>query len=528
VPCDGADPVPETCNGLDDDCDGLTDEGTCDDGNVCTADSCTGLQCGYKSLFGPCDTDGDACTWQYCAAGSCLVTSKKSCDDGKPCTGDVCDPKTGACSYVPLDGKACEDGNLCTKPDTCVAGDCQPGATLLCDDANPCTMEICTPGTGQCSVKPVSFGVPCSDGNACTSGDTCNGQGSCAAKAVNCDDGNPCTTDGCVAQSGCTHVPANGLPCDDGWACTKGELCQDGACKPKVGVGCNDGDPCTADTCDLAKGCINTKLSGPCDDGNACSVGETCATGFCAGGKAVNCDDANPCTNDGCDGKTGCTHAANPLPCNDGNLCTVGDVCTGGSCVPGKAPNCEDGLACTADTCDKATGGCVHTPDPKLCDDGNVCTLDACLVPGGCKHDKIEKCCGGVECKTDEECIVYPDTVAPFCAKKCNSGVDCPGSCCFMTYKTKHCLTKAFQNMCCGTSETWETEKNPYACGVGGKGSCVNYPNKKPPYYPSNNPHCDMPCKVASDCPGSCCGTTTLGNFLCVAPDYKDKFCPGF
>ncbi|MFH1532525.1 MAG: hypothetical protein ABIK09_17515 [Pseudomonadota bacterium] len=37
--CDAAEAAAETCNGVDDDCDGVTDEETCDDGNPCTEDA---------------------------------------------------------------------------------------------------------------------------------------------------------------------------------------------------------------------------------------------------------------------------------------------------------------------------------------------------------------------------------------------------------------------------------------------------------------------------------------------------------
>jgi hypothetical protein len=44
---------------------------------------------------------------------------------------------------------------------------------------------------------------------------------------------------------------------------------------------------------------------------------------------------------------------------------------------------CEDDNTCTADSCDPATGGCLHANllDGQLCTDGNLCTTgDACLA----------------------------------------------------------------------------------------------------------------------------------------------------
>ena len=38
-----------------------------------------------------------------------------------------------------------------------------------------------------------------------------------------------------------------------------------------------------------------------CDNGLYCNIGETCQVGVCTGGSARNCDDGEPCTTDSCD-----------------------------------------------------------------------------------------------------------------------------------------------------------------------------------------------------------------------------------
>ncbi|MSP91523.1 MAG: hypothetical protein EXR79_06940 [Myxococcales bacterium] len=96
---------------------------------------------------------------------------------------------------------------------------------------------------------------------------------------------------------------------------------------------CDDGDPCTQDGC-TAGSCSTLPSAGtPCDDGDACSVGDSCKGGVCAAGPATSCDDGNACTADGCVAGKGCVHVAAPGPCDDGKLCTAGDVCTGEACV---------------------------------------------------------------------------------------------------------------------------------------------------------------------------------------------------
>jgi Dictyostelium (slime mold) repeat len=69
---------------------------------------------------------------------------------------------------------------------------------------------------------------------------------------------------------------------------------------------------------------------------------------------ATQCDDGNPCTQDGCDGH-GCTHS--PTDCNDGDECTVDSCEPDSGCVyePSTDPVCadydEDGVPDDEDNC---------------------------------------------------------------------------------------------------------------------------------------------------------------------------------
>ena len=67
--------------------------------------------------------------------------------------------------------------------------------------------------------------------------------------------------------------------------------------------------------------------------GVARPVGSRCDIGAVeASCPATPCDDGNPCTDDSCGPGGDCVHAANTLPCDDGDPCTAGDLCSGGSC----------------------------------------------------------------------------------------------------------------------------------------------------------------------------------------------------
>jgi len=130
-----------------------------------------------------------------------------------------------------------------------------------------------------------------------------------------------------------------------------------------------------------------------CDDGNL-DNGDCCDAACQYDGPGSFCSpDANPCTNDVCNGSGGCVHPNNTNPCDDGSDCTTGDVCGGGSChgafVAG-GTTCDDFDPCTVgDQCDGA-GTCAPgtgTFDCGACMEcvgGFGCSAVG-LIPSSCK-----------------------------------------------------------------------------------------------------------------------------------------------
>lgn len=123
---------------------------------------------------------------------------------------------------------------------------------------------------------------------------------------------------------------------------------------PCVGAGdCNDGDACTADTCE-AGSCAHALMV--CDDEVGCTD-DTCVAGNCVftPNNADCADDGLFCNGvESCDVQSGCVSSGDP--CSVGELCDeMMDSC--GECIADA--DCDDGLDSTFDTCE--SGGCVFT-----------------------------------------------------------------------------------------------------------------------------------------------------------------------
>ncbi len=270
--CDDGNP----CTGNNRCAAGVCGTGTalaCDDGNACTTDRCDpGSGCAHDPAEGPCE-DGNPCTTgDTCNAGVCEAGAPDPCEDGNDCTDDFCDRQTG-CGHTP-NTAFCEDGIPCTSGDRCEGGQCQPGANIC-----GCTVDA------DCA--PFQTGDPCQGTLICVD-DECVPD---PATVPTCPPtGDPCQVNTCQAGTGdCAIEPArNGTPCDDANACTPNDSCQAGTCLGSGTTPCNDGDPCTEDSCDPTEGCVTTPIV-PC--------GPVCGDGGCTGGETCeDCpDDCGPC-----------------------------------------------------------------------------------------------------------------------------------------------------------------------------------------------------------------------------------------
>ena len=434
----------EKCNGLDDDCDGLTDEDICADDNACTVDKCLAEfeVCAHDAVKDdtPCD-NGQKCNGpDYCQGGVCLPGPATNCNDGNPCTTDSCDKVKNACNNKPVaDGTNCSDGSACTLGDQCGKGLCLPGSVTKCDDQNDCTTDACDPKKG-CS-NTLADGKKCEDGNACTVDDVCKAGKCGGGKDKACPNGKPCDLVTCHPTTGKCGLEAkkDGDGCIDSEPCMTGKACKSGKCEGGKKKDCNDGKLCTKDFCNPTGGgtCqhINTPDGAACDDGDACTTGDTCQKLKCMT-KTKDCVDKNPCTTDACDPKLGCTFKNNANYCEDGNKCTEKDKCKAGKCTAGVTKDCGDGKECTVDICFPKSGVCSNDAsklEGKPCKgDNDACTVgDKCSF-GKCVIGKATKCKDNDPCTLD---LCDPKT-AKCSYKKQGAGAACnDGSLC--TYKDK-------------------------------------------------------------------------------------------
>ena len=424
----------------------------CEDGNSCTTDTCQDMRCVHATApnGSACTDDGNACTSDTCSSGSCSHPARANgtacTDDGNDCTLDTC--SAGACTHpAVVNGTACaDDGNVCTA-DACSNGACfhpaVPDSRPCPEDDDPCTRDEC--------INTVCAHPARAVGDFCSTRDICNADGECVPyeclRDSDCNDGNTCTTDTCVLHM-CDHDNIGDIPCGDRMACDWNRNCLPVDCN--TDADCDDGNVCTTEVC-TANTCVrnNLELGTECGPDLICSPGAVCAPADC-GGDLGTCDDGNPCTHETCvfrhcfrgtfdpgfvcgeglvcNEETECVpvECDTDVDCDDGNECTfalcqnhlcgdqfvdLGHSCgddptmecgPGAVCVPREctfSSDCDDGNECTRETC--ALGHCFQgeTGEGELCGDNGVCNDIEICVPIQCSTDA--ECDDGKICSTD-------------------------------------------------------------------------------------------------------------------------------
>ncbi len=242
---------PETCNGIDDNCNGTTDEGS----TLCAA----GFVCDQGNCVHACNGGEFACSMGLVcnANGFCVdpLCATMTCPAGSVCHGGVC--------RAPCDGVTCPFGTVC-RVDHCV----DPCATVTCPSGQSCDAGVCRQA---CTCLPCAGGLSCDMASGvcfdaacasttCGAGMHCEG-GTCLddCAGATCPPGQMCTAGACVADA-CATI-----------TCPTGQTCVAGTCiDPCAGVTCGAGQICVRGTC-MADACA----------GVTCAGGSHCVSGTC-------------------------------------------------------------------------------------------------------------------------------------------------------------------------------------------------------------------------------------------------------
>jgi len=352
-------PSDTTCDGLDDDCDGSVDDeadcscatpADCDDANPCTTDECgTDLRCRIAAL-----ADGAACPGGTCCARACVGTDA-----------EVCNGRDDDCDGTVDEGFACPAGEPVACTTSCgsagigmCSAACLPPAGALC----PAPAEACNGADDDCDGA-------CDDGFDCCAGaaEACT-TGTGAAGVRNC--GGDCSLGPCLASSDpCNGADDNGdTACDEGFACCAGasesRACTcggsesrscDGACNWGGWSGCPGGDCSPGSSEDCTTGC---GLTGSRTCRSDCSWGrcDPPATAYrCPTSGAVYAD-AGSCG-------ARCTETASCDCSTSSEYFRVPSGYNGScECAPGDPADCECMSLCFSGSCPCASSTSVASP----------------------------------------------------------------------------------------------------------------------------------------------------------------------
>jgi len=428
--CTAREPAAETCNGVDDDCNGFVDEGVTPPTEPCQVENDFGV-CGGEWT---CDGEGG---WTCDAATPAAETCNYQDDD---CDGDTdedfvdevsgqydTDHDCGLC------GRAC-DTTILFSTDTacvieeglavCIANACEEGFYIP-----PDTNRVCIPTSGAAACSPCSDDAQCAEltGGACTE----------------LDGGNFCTRS-CTAPS----------DCGDGYGCV------DGRCLP-TSLSCS----CLAGDAGTLRPCANRNGFGTCTGTSECDPGAT--PGWSACSAAIPAAESCNGVDDNCNGQVDEAVTHDPPGCTSVNgfgTCAANYVCEGigGWECPVEDPEAE---ACNFqdDNCDGQVDEAFRDASGRYVDDENCGTCGAscidvipnatahCTLSGESPRCQVASCDTGYYQVGPLTCLPATDTTCVPCVTDANCPT--PGDLCLDLDGGRYCGRDCSDGNAHGTAE---------------------------------------------------------------------------
>jgi hypothetical protein len=302
---------------------GCSIDAQCSDGNPCNGvETCVGGACQAGTPL-ICD-DGLICTIDTCnpANGQCVFTADP-CDDVNRCTADYCDEENG-CQHANRCEQFCASGPITINDGTSTTpapGTPYPSSIVVSGVTAPAqlaSVEFLLSHTFPDDVDMLLVGPTAPTQNVVIFSDAGGGTDvtnafvtiSDVAPGVEPDSGP--LVDGIYKPTNFEATDIFSAPAPAPSAATTLSPTFDG--NPNGTWSLYVQDDAAQDTGSVGAWCVNILPPG-------------CLSN-------AECDDSNPCTNDIC-ASGGCFNTANTAACDDGNGCTVGDTCSFGSCNPG-------------------------------------------------------------------------------------------------------------------------------------------------------------------------------------------------
>lgn len=390
----------------------------CDDQDPCTDDTCVMGQCWHTAKDCSPAAEGNCCYVGVCAPedGTCIA-EVADCDDGIACTADACDPVHG-CQHVLEDvcGQCNHDddcwdrfGDLC---DEVACMPCEtPGAPNECHCLRPhihlpCNSSLCYEQDGDLCTVPHCVERNTTFWNTTTQQLQILTVSVCGETPKECPNqwwlADQCQESRCNAETGqceAVDIETGGEQCERGcyWdlqkhACSRvycADLEEDDGRRRTLRHDKKDwwggGDNDEATRCDVVSfdgvhkqcGCITCGQPGY----GTCPIGQTCRHQDGEGDDWF-CDDDDSQE----------PECASPVDCDDGDACTldtcllpvglcvnapIDDQCSG-KCRPMACPPADVGVE--APVPQPTVCGSQIVPYPGFCEDEYECTFDECLL----------------------------------------------------------------------------------------------------------------------------------------------------